>query len=824
MVLRLTAPAGPVPAAPRRWATLLMAAGCTAALALAGPGPAHAEPSGGLASVQSCLQRLERPVLDVLLVLDASGSIKDTDQHNQRLAAVQIALDELARLAHPAQAGQVPIDVDVQRAVFSGGFSPVGGWERIDGDSGAAAAAAFGAVELAGDTNYLEALDRARGVLAARAAQESLDRPACQMLLWLTDGRYEPIDPSLPGFTERVTAGTEALCRPGGVLEQLRGNGVTVVTVGLTTKLVEKDEAFLRQLSGTEPGCGRTDAGAAGQYLRADDPKGLARTFLQIAVFKHEESEPCVPARDGCTFDLEPGLHHFAALIEPGAAGAAITLRPPGGGGVTLGRPSGSASAAGTRLDWHWYGSGDRALVVLHGELSRTDTAWAGRWVAEFTRGGQGGGSVYLYGDVTVRLDDDLVFRRDKRPWTFTVHRQNADGDLPALPLGASAPTITVTVASPADGAGPQPAQDVTESPDGWTVRFDPPQQWRGNRVDISVQLTVRTASGIDISPSPVPGRATVVSAVAVTPDPLQFPAIEGAGTSRRSVTIRGADRDQCVWIEGGGADLTTVPEVDPVRVRVDGPGANREQCLPVPANEERSLQLTASATGSRGWTGLSHGQLTVVSADADGKVERTEVEAKAPLDAAATVKRSVALVWFTMSALSALPLLLFALINMFVLPRFDRRDHCTAHYELRAVGDRLERRDGRPWRPSDKDFTVVNHGRRRLDVGRIALIVRVPWARPFATPVVTFRARSRGEVQTQPVGDRPLDLVLAAGPQAGLNDGDAATDVDVAVVLDSRSAVTPAVAELIREQTERAVAALPRRRGDAVAPQAQKS
>jgi hypothetical protein len=836
---------------PAAWHALALMVSAVAAAGLgalagtvAGSRPAFAAPVDGLAGLATCLKQNTR--LHVLIMLDASGSIRETDPNGWRLAATRLVLKELGTLARPVRANQRVVSVEVQLATFASDAAPVGDWHTLDGTTEQIDRdiAALADRPVGGDTDYYAALELARQRLAERSAR--VDGQPCQLLLWLTDGRYEPVDDGAPDFTARYESGVDQLCRAGGLLDRLRGDGVTLVAVALTVQLNPDGEHLLRRLTGqAEPACGPTNREPAGHYFGAADVRELVQLFYEVANVQDGSPQACARDGDGCVFQLDPGLRTFAVLIEPGGSDAGVTLQPPVGGPVALTRPAspGPIEAAGAKLVWEWVGSGPDALVVVRGELFTTgpDTvpAWVGRWTVRFaTPGGAPTGQVYLYGDQEAAIEGAPRFVRGE-PWTFGVRAQTVDGAPAASLPGAPQPQLAVTLDEGPTSVQPaEPAQVQRRSDGGWTVRFEAPRTWQASKVRVRLSLTVLSRSNVDISPPERTYDVAVVGTVDVRPAELHLPTLRGSDTRSATLTLRADDQQRCVWVRDGAARLST--DVGPVVITVDGAGDSPGNCLRVPAGAQRALKLTAAFEPRHGYYGRASGTLTLLVQGPDGEPDVIKVPVDVKVEPGPP-SRSRYLAFAGMALLGLAPWLLFALFNRWVLARFVKAPVLVAGYRLTAgftaagAGSTLYRPDGARWRPEETDFHGEVPHRRRLDVevdaarrAKVVFRARVPKRNPFGAPVVAVRARGRrcAEESLPAVGDDgatgpypgiPISrdpgaadpagrVVVLAPKRVPKTASQQAPQIDVAIVLAAHSNLTADAAGRIADQANAAL------------------
>lgn len=201
-----------------------------------------------LSSLASCVVQEHR--LDVLMVFDTSGSLRHNDETDRRKVAAEVANHALLQLAGSSGASPSasPVRVNVAVARFDGTFS-TRDWHDVATQNPAVVEdiagvatkdAATGQV-----TDYVTALAGAQQVLAQRAGATT--RPACQAMIWFTDGGYEPR--GVPANDQEWAQATDSLCGPGKVVDQLRSAGVTVVSVAMMKGMPEQGVELLKKVT-----------------------------------------------------------------------------------------------------------------------------------------------------------------------------------------------------------------------------------------------------------------------------------------------------------------------------------------------------------------------------------------------------------------------------------------------------------------------------------------------------------------------------------------------------------------------------------------------
>jgi hypothetical protein len=148
-------------------------------------------------------------------------------------------------------------------------------------------------------TNYEAALEGAQSTLTARGARSS----ACQVVFWFTDGLFALGDT----YDESATnAASRRMCRPGGLVDQMREQRTSIIALALTGPDVEAQLAQPQysdrrgELQAMAVGksrattCGTTPVpytSRSGIYLTVDDPIGLGGLFSGVAA----QAAGCTP-------------------------------------------------------------------------------------------------------------------------------------------------------------------------------------------------------------------------------------------------------------------------------------------------------------------------------------------------------------------------------------------------------------------------------------------------------------------------------------------------------------------------------------------------
>ncbi|WP_454229667.1 vWA domain-containing protein [Propioniciclava flava] len=182
---------------------------------------------------------------DLLVLMDESGSLRWTDPQGDRVVAAQFLLDRLTDLAERTRS-----ELSIKLVGFGTRYldhaSP---WVVASQDTLPAlreSVAQYRDRDNELGTDYWLGLDGARQELAARQTGEV---SRCQAVVFFSDGQLDiqpprgeqparPYAPNNPLRTEAerqaaTAAAAESLCRPGGVADQLRTQGIVLFGVGL---------------------------------------------------------------------------------------------------------------------------------------------------------------------------------------------------------------------------------------------------------------------------------------------------------------------------------------------------------------------------------------------------------------------------------------------------------------------------------------------------------------------------------------------------------------------------------------------------------------
>lgn len=282
----------------------------------------------------------EQTTVDVMLLLDQSGSLATTDPDGRRVTGAQAVLRSYATLAERVA------QVRVQVAGFGTEFTS-SGWQVLDGDTRGDLhdlVTAVGDVDTDFHTDYVYAVGGAVSAFSDSSAD-------CRILFWFTDGAHDLDEELLQDGLERTyhpevvtgdnVAEVEALmpgliCDAGGLAHELGGLGVStqVMLLGDGATMDEASARVLRGMGGqAEYDCGSgsgsfADVGSADElpFEMACLPQpGLIEVPVQATGGTLVVDDQVVAAV------VNPGLLTDLRIVARGSAGS-----PPAVGRSTL--------------------------------------------------------------------------------------------------------------------------------------------------------------------------------------------------------------------------------------------------------------------------------------------------------------------------------------------------------------------------------------------------------------------------------------------------------------------------------------------------------
>ena len=569
----------------------------------------------------------------VVLLVDESASLRETDPDDQRVAAARAALRSIDLLRGTDAAGG-SIAIDVLVSTFSFDFATVGDWSPLTADTRGAVddqIAGLADRDESMDTDFHNALDGARRALADRATEstEAAGGNVCKAILLFTDGSYtlgartteaqrerfgttktyapEIVLDDEEAVREATGLGVTALCRPGGVADQVRADNITLVSVplGEGSGLLEA----LTTGSSDERTCGDPETDTPGAYLPASDTDELLRTFDLVASRIGGGSPVGDPARpvpcddDVCdegavSFAVSPSLrrvHVFAAV--PGDE-TRVVLRPPEGDDLSL-EPGDDADedVAGVPVVARWIA--DRAVTI---DLAvPRDGTGAGDWTVALV-GPEGDATgiiqVVTFSDLVAQLEPDAsLLLGDVQTLTATITTR--DGDETSEELRDA--RVTATLVDPITGS--VATVELDADGDSFAGDYAVPDDVTSSALRASLRLEATTPGGAtvtSVAPEVVLSVRRPEGYPQLSEPVLELTPIVGDDAAEGVLTmVVPDDAEGCVWVEdltvdgGAGGRRGLRPERR-------GRGARRGACTPVEGPLEVAVQVDGRGTGLR--------------------------------------------------------------------------------------------------------------------------------------------------------------------------------------------------------------------------------
>lgn len=790
---------------------------------LAGPAAAQsglAAPAGSFAAEDPAVQNpSDDPLLayggclaaqhtgDLLLVLDTSGSLADTDPEAARVTAAQYLLD---RLATTGQRAGFTLDVAVSG--FGTDYERALDWTPLD-DGGLArakdAVGTFRAKDRALDTDYWTALEGARQQLADKASAGGGTR--CQAVAWFSDGgldieprttaklratmprtgAYAPgIDVTTPeGAAQAEAAAATSLCRSGGLADQLRASGVVVLGVGLDGGGAPDFSLMQSIATGTDAAgttCGDLLSPTPGDFTLATDIDSLLFAFDRYTgPGQDTEDKICqgtVCAQYAHRFVLDASVTAVDILGSSDVDGLRAVLVAPDGTETDLGRTppdvSTTVTVSGADVAYTWL-SERTVTVAMH---STGADGWAGQWSVVFvddtaaSPGGTSRTSIHITGDLLpawlgpseLRVGD-AASADDARVGLVTA-TTGTEVD-PASLLGTL--SVDVALVRP-DGSSTPVGTGLDATALAAPLSIDLAGQSPGDAV-VRLDLKVTTAPATLTDGSSVPGTELAprrVDVPIVLLPPLHYPTVSGlldfgviedAADVTAELPLTGPG---CVWLAPGDASVVASPD-QVGTVTVDSEADSDDACIDVAdgANGSLPVRLVTQNAGN----GSINGTLTVSMRPSDsGETLTVQVPYRADLRKPFDTRTGILAFVLALLLGPGIPLAL-----LWVWKRIGARIRPGMLYAVQVpvtVGGTLLYRDGAPFEIRPDDLTMAHQvtgagssGSRELSVGSVRLRARTGWS-PFGPPTiaVTTGGLAASSAQHAPtVGAVRLPLAL---------------------------------------------------------------
>lgn len=625
---------------------ILAALGLITVLAFALSGSAYADPAEngpGLASLAGCASKHQN--LDVLVLMDESGSLSEppnpTDPQDQRVVALQRLLEGLAQA--PTDGPSINVELDGFADTFSV-VKPFAPLTTAMLPEFARAAQSFTDRDKGAATDFGIAIENARQRLVHQAS--SREGTSCQVIVLFTDGQYDA------NGAVGDEAGRAALCYENGPVDQLRGDNVALVAVGLGSA-----PASLLKLMVGVGACGMKTPNA-GLYLPAEDVEALITSFGLIGeVFKggtYADPDPSDPR----PFYLGADLTSVQIFAQMSDAAAYPVLESPSGASISADNARREQVLDG--MQWKAIRS-DPQVVRLSGTPMFTGSDWAGEWSIRTSGGARTSDNVFdivRFPDLRPKIDGDPALQLGETSTiTVTLHRLN--GESPTAAQLAQPHELDVAIVDPTN---PASATEVTpvETQDGYSFDYTPDVSSGASSVDVVLTLNSLAPDGRPLT------TVTATTALTVQP-PSSFPEVDTTSIDlgvirddepvERGLTVTGGAEAGCVAIRG--VSTSRLPDgVNSLDSSADA------SCVSVAAGEQLSIPVSFEHSGS----GYGHlrGDLEVELRDSSNQTIEFRIPIRGIFDPPIDEPRRLLLFVALLLGGTLIPLLIMHLVARF--------------------------------------------------------------------------------------------------------------------------------------------------------------
>jgi hypothetical protein len=479
--------------------------------------------------------------------------------------------------------------------------------------------------------------------------------PPCGVLFFFTDGEFAIRDRTAPGNkrpgsvfyapgvdlrtpgggVSAINAGKDYLCAPKtGLLDSLVSTDrivkFTIALNGLVRNqrtrkqeraIKDADVAFLKALTsggvypardGTTKACGSLLSERTGQFLPVDDtaslfldlseiggPRGArcsSRPRQSVGAAERAGGRPC--ERAGTKFRVVPGIARFDVRASTGADGTDLYLIPPGSKRELRFAPLDETPVTvdGVTLTPRW---SSRRNVVIRGEIASGTDAANGAWALVFVdprgrnRRTVAQSSIRFATDVRPALRSRPTLFRGEEPTQLDVTLRSERGVSGLTELLASA-VLEASVLVSADAQLRAIDVPPAVTPGRFTFGVQVPEDVRTPTVLLDLVARFEAIDGV-----PVLSSSTSLRLESKVPDAypqvsateLRFPTLEGAGTSRQMIRLRGPrDGDGCAWFLG--PKVQAPDDAGKVIVKITPDARTKQECLRVPKGGSATAEV----------------------------------------------------------------------------------------------------------------------------------------------------------------------------------------------------------------------------------------
>ena len=561
----------------------------------------------------------QKDVVNVLYLIDESGSLKWNDKFNLRVEGLKASLDEFARI----KTYRPYFTINRAFTTFADSFAPVAskGWQELDEDTLESdkkwIESEVPKLITGQTTDYAKALDGAYNFFKPK-----LTRNSCNVLVWFTDGAIN-INPG-PGM-EATALGFEKICGVSPVtgsktsqkpiIDQFRQSGINIQGILLRNRDVLKNpgkydqvredmEAESRGMTFFSPiveysgsvntgyfvtterelsiTCG-SPSGAKGVVTEVGDPIDIIwpPTEFECVTSSGRVLEP----QNGFV-NIDPGFSRFrASAVKNG-----FTLK--NGAGTTIATSQGSATED---VEVSYFGADDVAISVSGTISDAAAVLKPGKW--KFTTA-QNSEKVFCgYLDLAVEIRNDPCYENENCAFSGVITRNGRPVDFSVYKDSE----LRYGLVNPAN-------QDISYN----ALSFDPQGKFKGTFspndfidqngiANLIVTLDVETKSGYKFVFSAIQGVQPLPLGLypEINPNPINSTdfttqLLGKSGTASAPITLKGPTRGSGEICFG---ELEVRSDPDPKRVNdytatVNGNDLKQGDCISLTAGQELPATL----------------------------------------------------------------------------------------------------------------------------------------------------------------------------------------------------------------------------------------
>lgn len=577
----------------------------------------------------------QKDIVNVLYLIDESGSLKWNDKFNLRVEGLKASLDEFARI----KTYRPYFTINRAFTKFADSFAPVAGmgWQELNEGTLQSdkkwIESKVPDLKTGNSTDYAKALEGAHNFF-----KPQITRNSCNVLVWFTDGAIN-IDPSISA----TQLGYEKICgvnpvsgqktNQDPIIDKFRQSGINIQGILLRNKdVLENPEDYDQEREDMESESrGMTFFSPVVEYsgtvdtgyfvnngrelsIKCGSPSGAKGVVTEVAnpidiiwpptEFECVTSSGRVLAPQNGFVNIDPGFSRFrASAIKEG-----FTLK--NGDGTTIATSQGSATED---IDISYFGAGDVAISVSGNISDAAAVLKPGKW--QFTTAKKSEKVFCGYLDLAVEIRNDPcyenescsfsgVITRNGRPVNFSVYKDSE---------------LRYGLVNPAN-------QDISYN----ALSFDAQGKFKGTFspngfidqngiANLIVTLDVETKSGYKFVFSAIQGVQPLPLGLypEINPNPINSTdfttqLVGKSGTASAPITLKGPTRGSGEICFG---ELEVRSDPDPKRVNdytatINGNDLKQGDCISLAAGQE--LPVTLEISNSSAAEGTVSGFLPV--------------------------------------------------------------------------------------------------------------------------------------------------------------------------------------------------------------------